>query len=161
MASTLPVAIIGAGPAGLAISALLSRHNISHAIYEKEAYAGGLYATLNPELAMLSPPFFNALPGLKYTDPTGNNSVGGYKAYLQDYINKNQPPLRLNTTINKVSRVASGYLLSTGQGETIECGRLIIATGMASFPQAVTLFATRQHRATNRQAMAGCRLLPR
>ena len=135
MDSILPVVVIGAGPAGLAISALLVTKNVSHMVIDKEPIAGGLYANLHAELPLLSPPLFSSLPLLKYQPADNKNTVGNYHQYLNTYIKVNSPPLRLNEAIIKVTNEEGVYYITTAKGELIKCQKVVIATGMSSFPK--------------------------
>jgi len=133
------VAIIGSGPAGLAVSALLSKKNILHAVYEKNTNAGGLYVQLHSELRLLSPAYFNSLPLSKYRDRIGHNTVGDYARYLRDYIEINKIPLTLNTHISEVKKENQSYRLLCGESEISKHTHVVIATGMASFAKSLGL----------------------
>jgi hypothetical protein len=128
------VVIIGAGPAGLAAGAVLKSRGIEPVILEKEAFSGGAYAKLHPDLRFLSPQHLISLPLFEgqWTDELV--SFGDYKNYLNDYRNQFKLDIRYQTSVAGVSRIPEGFELSIKPNTKLRCRYLIVATGLMSFP---------------------------
>lgn len=130
-----PAIIVGAGPAGLAVSALLTQANIGHLVLEQTARLGGLYSRLHPELSLLSPPYFNELPLLKKQWRTGFTKVAEYRQYLNDYASRYQLPVQLHTAVETIAPAARGYQVRSTDGLAWSCNAVVVATGMSQFPR--------------------------
>lgn len=150
MIAEYQVCVIGAGPAGLAVSSLFvqkmkerkvderqvkKRKKNDHIILEEKSFAGGTYAVAAPEMPLLSPVFFNSLPLIRYRPKGRKNNVKNYLQYLQGYILKIRPEIKFKTRIRKVSLHESGYRLESANGDFYLCDKLVVATGMSGFPK--------------------------
>ncbi len=129
------VIVVGAGPAGLAMAYLLDQHKINYLVVDQSNQIGGLYATLHPELELLSPARFNSLPGVKFSSDNARVSVASYHDYLKFYAQKFPLNSRFDTHINNIKYENSRHILQTTCGEVLRCKSLVIATGMTCFPK--------------------------
>ncbi len=128
------VIIIGSGPSGLAIAALLNKNKIENIILEKESIFGGTYAIINPDIFLLSPGKFNALPLVKGEWKNDSITVGEYYNYLVNYKESQKINIQYNTKIIQILPFEQGYKLISESGKEYLCKKLIMATGMISFP---------------------------
>jgi thioredoxin reductase len=145
--------IIGAGPAGLQLGALLARTGRDFLILEAGSSAGTFFKTYprhrtlistnkvhngtsDPELNMRMD--WNSLltddPELlftRYTDryfPPADMLV----KYLGDFASKHRLPIQYDTRVTHVRRTPEGgFHVETHQGRTFEARRLVVATGVS------------------------------
>ena len=80
------VAIIGAGQAGLAMSACLTARGIDHVVLERGRIAERWRHGSWDSLRLLTPNWLSELPGLRYAgpDPHGYMSKDEFIGYLTD-----------------------------------------------------------------------------
>ena len=79
------VLVIGAGPAGLAISARLKSMNIPFELVDANGQPGGAYARMYPNIVLSSPSDYLSLPGLSFKASQPNVSVAEFAKYLVRY----------------------------------------------------------------------------
>ena len=132
---TTDVAIVGAGQAGLAMSACLSRLGIDHVLFERGTIAERWKSTSWDSLTMLTPNWMNVLP---YGTAAGVASDGFMSQrelvrYLEAYACANQAPVLAGTEVISVSAAGSGYRVLTSAGEWT-ARALVIATGQCDRP---------------------------
>jgi putative flavoprotein involved in K+ transport len=132
----LPVAVLGAGPAGLAAAAELSRLGVPAAVLERsDAVASswrGRYDRLRLNTSRLS----SALPGSRF--PRGTPLFPGrdaYIRYLEDYAAGRGLDIRFGVRVDRIERAADGrwqVITSAGQYATRQ---VIVATGHQHTPR--------------------------
>jgi putative flavoprotein involved in K+ transport len=128
---SLPVVIIGAGPAGLALAFELRRRRVNFLVLEKGASAGDSWAKMPSRMKLASPWKANFLPG---TDPrlhsaNSEMSRSEYLDYLLNYARRSDLPIRTHTKVQSVSKTAEGdFLLQTSSGP-LSAKALVNATG--------------------------------
>ena len=129
------VAIVGAGQAGLAMSACLSRLGIDHLLFERGTIAERWKSTTWDSLAMLTPNWMNALPH----GPAAGGAADGFMSrdqlvrYLEDYASQNEAPVLAGTEVLSVTSAGGSYRVLTSRGEWT-ARALVIATGQCDLP---------------------------
>lgn len=123
------VAIIGAGQAGLSMSALLTRANIRHVVLEAET-VGSSWARRWDSFQTNTPNATTALPGYAYDgdDPDGFATADEVVALLAGYAAGQQLPVIEHCRVNRLSREAGSYRLQTTTGH-LSASAVIVATG--------------------------------
>jgi len=105
------VIIIGAGHAGLAMSACLSARAIDHVVIERGEVAHTWRTERWDSLRLLTPNWQSRLPGFRYTgdNPDGYRTIPETVAFLSDYARLMTAPVATHTTVTKVARSDNGY----------------------------------------------------
>jgi thioredoxin reductase len=131
------VAIIGAGPSGLALAAVLENYEIPYRMFEKERVSGGTYARIHPDLTLVSPPGFSGLPlALPPSESRpGRLSVGDYRKYLDRYAAEREIRAEFESEVIHVEAEPTGFRLNLKNGETPSFRHVVLATGALSFPR--------------------------
>lgn len=129
MQSTTTV-IIGAGHAGLATSACLSKRGVEHILLERGEVANSWRHERWDSLQLLTPNFQSDLPGYRYSgdDPEGFMAASEVVDFITDYAAFVAAPVQTNTTVTSVSRSDGGYSVQTNQGMW-SCRTLVLANG--------------------------------
>jgi putative flavoprotein involved in K+ transport len=129
------VVVIGAGPAGLAMSACLTAHGLDHVVLERgqvgERWRRGSWNSLR----LLTPNWLNRLPDRNYSgaDPNGYMTKDEFIAYLTEYADSFAAPLVTNAEVTCVSNAGGNYRIESTQG-TWSAQAIVIATGQCSTP---------------------------
>src|SRR5215213_7115129 len=111
------VAVIGAGPAGLALGKALRDRGIQFVILEK-GVAGNSWNLMPRDLELVSPWKTNWLTredaGLFV--PNAQLSRAEFAQYLEHFAARHQLPVQTGCAVNAVERSGDGFLLRTSQG---------------------------------------------
>ena len=142
--TTTDVAIVGAGPYGLSIAAHLRRYGADFRIFGEpmkfwvgiaqgatDRYLKSLSIGTNiyaPD-AGFSFPEYCSQRGLESFEPCAISDFANYGIWVQRNIVPDVEPV----DVLNISRIRSTYHLSLSNGETVAAGRLVLATGLASF----------------------------
>lgn len=129
------VVIVGAGQAGLAMSACLVARGIEHVVVDR-GRAGERWRTGSwDSLRLLTPNWLSRLPGWRYSgpDPDGYMSKNEVVAFLDGYAASFNPPLVTGADVREVERVSSAYRVVTSRGRW-EAAAVVIATGQCESP---------------------------
>jgi putative flavoprotein involved in K+ transport len=130
------VVIIGAGQAGLAMSACLSMQGRSHVVLESMQPAQA-WRTRWDSFALNTPTGLSLnLPGLPYGggDPDGYALRDEVIAYFDTYLAQIDPPLRLGVTVTAVRPASGGrFLVETDHGALL-ANAVVVATGRHQWP---------------------------
>lgn len=130
------VIVIGAGPAGLATSAALTRAGVAHRVLERGDAVGHTWAHLYYEnLVLHTARRLSALPGLAFPRstpqfPTRRDLLD----YLRRYADRFRVPLELRTDVTGVTRDSAGWIVRTSDGVERSARALVVATGIAANP---------------------------
>jgi len=128
----LPVAIVGCGQAGLAISWYLKRAGIEHLIFERDMAVHEWQDGRWDSFCLVTPNWQCRLPGFPYTepDPHGFMVKSEIVAYLKAYIASFNPPLREHEGVQRLRANPNGpgFELTTARGCYI-ADQVVIATG--------------------------------
>lgn len=132
---TVDVVIIGAGHAGLAVSACLSELSIDHVIFERGEVAQRWKHERWDSLKLLTPNWMCRLPGRNYQgdDPDGFMSKDEVATYIADYAGSTSAPVMTNTEVTMATTWGDGYRIVTTQGEWW-CRVIVNASGVYSIP---------------------------
>jgi cation diffusion facilitator CzcD-associated flavoprotein CzcO len=79
------IAIIGAGPAGLATAACLRARGVAFRLLDRTGEPGGAYREIYPRTVLASPARYTALPGLAPSHAGEYITAGRYLEYLRAY----------------------------------------------------------------------------
>lgn len=133
--TVLPVAIIGAGPSGLAAAAELERRGVRATILESSAHLAAGWRYQYDHLRLHTTRELSNLPGMPIP-----RSYGRWVArddmvrYLEEYAHRNVLDIRLSTPVEHVRRNGSGWQLDTPEGP-LTASAVVIATGLNRTPR--------------------------
>lgn len=131
------VAIIGAGPAGLATAACLRAHGIAARLLDRTGEPGGAYREIHPALELASPASHATLPGLAIAHAGEYITAGRYLEYLRAYAAHHRLEVE-RAEIERVERRGGGFAVRTPDRE-LAARAVVVATGMWSFPRQIAL----------------------
>jgi putative flavoprotein involved in K+ transport len=132
----VPVVVIGAGHAGLAVSRVLSERSVDHVILERGEVANTWKTERWDSLRLLTPNWLTRLPGARYEgdDPDGFMTVPELVEFIDRYAVRSDAPLRTKTTVSSLSRSADGGYVVQTDDETWEAPAVVVATGAFNVP---------------------------
>lgn len=124
------IAVIGAGPAGLASAAMLKRDGQDVVVLER-GQVGAAWTTRYDRLHLHTVRWLSCLPGYRIPRSFGKwVSRDSVLEYLRRYADRHALDVRTNV---EVTRVDSGWTLSTSEGP-LEAERVVVATGHNNVP---------------------------
>jgi putative flavoprotein involved in K+ transport len=129
-----PVAIVGAGPTGLAVAATLRARGISAVLLEREESIGRSWRARYARLHLHTVRWLSGLPGL----PVGRSAgkwvpKDAYADYLEAYVRHHGLEPRLGVRVERVDRAGGGWVLRTSAGD-VEAGVVVVASGYNNEP---------------------------
>ena len=131
------VVIIGAGPAGLASAACLSRRGIPYTLLEQGPAAAAGLRRVDPQMTLFSPARLSRLPGMKLD--AGYPTFLQFVAALDRYREEQKIELQTGAEVIGVERRSGEFVVSyrDGQGQRHERRgtHVISATGIVSAPR--------------------------
>ena len=133
----VPVVVIGAGPAGLAVSAHLRQRGIPFVVLEESGQVGSAWHRHYDRLHLHTVKELSHLPFLPFpTHYPRYVSRKEFAAYLEGYARYFQISPRFGTKVLEVQRSGNGgWAVYTAQGETIESAVVVVATGVNRVPE--------------------------
>lgn len=133
---TTDTVVIGAGHAGLAVSALLTEADRDHVVLDRGRVAQRWRTERWDSLNLLTPNWMTRLPGWLYTgtDQEGYMSAAELVGYLERYATAFGAPVETDTTVLDVSADDTGYRVVTDRG-TWATRHVVIATGPSGQPR--------------------------
>ena len=142
------VAVVGAGPTGLAAGRALKSHGIDFEIFEKHSDVGGIWDLENPGSPMYKNAHFissKTMSGFAdypmpddYPDYPSNRQILDYiRAFAR--VRGLYPHIRLSTAVKSTERTASGWTLHLGDGSSSAFTHLIAAPGTNWAPNRITV----------------------
>lgn len=138
--------VVGAGPAGLAISHELKRRNIAHLVLERGDRIAFTWRKLYESLTLHTGKHMSALPGMplpKETPLFPPREI--FLDYLERYTATFQLPIQTNCSVSRVKRNGNIWDIQTEQGN-LKALELMIATGIISNPHIPTFTGRDQFR---------------
>jgi putative flavoprotein involved in K+ transport len=123
------IVVLGAGPAGLAVGAMLRKHGLDPLLVDRADRVGSTWHQHYDRLHLHTARSLSHLPGLRMP-----RSYGRYVAradvvdYLDRYAARHQLRLALGADVQRIDRVAAGWRLVTTDG-AIESTYVVLATG--------------------------------
>ncbi|MBD5635861.1 MAG: MSMEG_0569 family flavin-dependent oxidoreductase [Candidatus Eremiobacteraeota bacterium] len=146
MQSHAPVVVIGAGQAGLSISALLKLREIDHVVLERHRIAHSWRAGRWDTFCLVTPNWQCRLPGYHYAgnDPHGFMLKDEIVTYIEEYAASFEPPLHEGVDVTRVSLGADGrtFEVRTSAGD-LTCDQVVVAIGgyhVATLPRMAERF---------------------
>ena len=138
--SRIPVVVIGAGQAGLAVSRLLTTSGVDHVVLERGRIAERWASFGWESLRLLSPNWLSRLPDFRYTgpDPDGFMRAAEVAAYLRSYADFAAAPVVEGADVTAVERRGGRYRVTTGVGCWI-ADAVVVATGWCDVPHVPAL----------------------
>jgi hypothetical protein len=111
------ILVIGAGPAGLAVSACLRQQGLEHVVLEREGHVGSAWRRHYDRLHLHTSKTYSGLPMKPWPKtapryPSREQMV----QYLQDYAAEHRIEPRLGTTVNAVKRHGDRFTVETSAG---------------------------------------------
>jgi putative flavoprotein involved in K+ transport len=140
--TTVPVAVVGAGQAGLAVSRLLTGSGIDHVLLERGRTAERWRSHPWESLRLLTPNWMTRLPGWRYDgdDPAGFMRAGEVAGHLTEYARAFSAPVVQGADVRSVRRDDGGYRLVTTAGSWT-ARAVVVATGWCDSPSVPPLAA--------------------
>lgn len=132
---SVPVAVVGAGQAGLATSWYLTRDGVEHVVFEAKTIGHEWADTRWDNFTLVTPNWHCRLPGYEYDgpEPDGFMTRDQVVEWLAGYAPTFNPPVREHTRVTALSeRDGGGFVLAVSgpDGEhTWEADNVVVATG--------------------------------
>lgn len=137
MVERISTLVVGAGQAGIAASANLSRYALDHLVLERDRIAESWRSRRWDSLVANGPAWHDCFPGMKFpqTGPEGFPPKDEVADALNNFAAKHKAPIRTGVEVHTADRIdgRSGFLVETSKG-TIEAQNVICATGAFQRP---------------------------
>ena len=130
MKSSVDVAIIGAGQAGLATSWHLQQANIDHVVLEAGRVAETWRTRRWDSFCLVTPNWSVTLPGATYAgpDPDGFMPLAELVDYFKSWADSFEAPVEENSRVEAVESDGERFVLSLPSGE-LSARRVVVASG--------------------------------
>jgi NADH dehydrogenase FAD-containing subunit len=134
MNSRAPVLVIGAGPAGLAVSACLKANEVEADFVDAHGVAGGAYARMYPRITLSSPAAYLSLPGTPIRSITAGVSAAEYQAYLRSYAVRHSLAVERRRVV-RIDRADGEFIVEfDDEPARLAYKTVVVATGMCDHP---------------------------
>jgi cation diffusion facilitator CzcD-associated flavoprotein CzcO len=140
-----PVLVIGAGPAGLATGACLTRRGIAFRLLERGPTLGHSWESLYDSLVLHTGRHMSTLPGRRY--PSGTSlypSRQEFLDYLRDYAKAFDLEVECDKDVHALRRSSHGWAAALEDGRRIEGSSAVVCTGIIPNPRLPEI-AGREH----------------
>lgn len=130
-----PVVVVGAGPAGLAVSHQLRRRRTEHVVLERGDDVGASWRSFYTSLVLHTGKHLSSLPDLPFErgDPLFTPRPA-FVGYLERYARTLELPVRNRTEVVAATPIDEGWSVQTERG--VHLARvLVVATGIAGRPR--------------------------
>jgi cation diffusion facilitator CzcD-associated flavoprotein CzcO len=128
-----PIVVVGAGPAGLASAAELQRAGLEAVVLEQDAI-GSSWKGRYDRLRLNSSRWTSRLPRSRHARRAGVfPSRDEMVSYLEHYAEQNHLDVRVGTTVDRMERDDSAWVLATSTG-VVSASHVIVATGFEHTP---------------------------
>jgi putative flavoprotein involved in K+ transport len=127
----VPVAVVGGGQAGLAMSWCLRRHGIAHVVLERETIAHEWSDARWDSFCLVTPNWQCRLPGWPYRgdDPDGFMVRDEIVAYVRSYAASFDPPVLEHTPVEQLESGPGGRFVLTTPAGRLTAEQVVLATG--------------------------------
>ncbi|MFO1271211.1 MAG: NAD(P)-binding domain-containing protein [Rubrivivax sp.] len=134
-ARTIDAVVVGAGHNGLAMSAVLARHGVEHAVLERGTVAQAWRTGRWDSMRLLTPNWMTRLPGWRYDgpDPDGFMHATEAAACFEAYAARLAAPVRTHCTVQAARAEGGGFRVETDAGAW-QCRALVVASGAFGRP---------------------------
>ena len=130
----LEVAVIGAGPAGLATAAMLGRQGVKATVIERADDLAASWRTHYDRLHLHTVRWLSHLPGYPIPRREGRwVSRDGVVRYLESYARHHRLDIRTGVTADRVERDGNEWFVRSAQGD-VDAGAVVVATGYNHTP---------------------------
>ena len=130
-----PVAIVGAGPTGLAVAAVLKQQGVESVLFERSDAIGDSWRRRYARLHLHTVRWLSGLPGLPVSRSAGKwVAKDDYAAYLEAYARHHGLEPRLGVEVQRVDRGEAGWTLRTSAGDA-EAPFVVLASGYNAQPR--------------------------
>lgn len=131
---SVPILILGAGPAGLSVARELAEHGLKAKILERASEVGNTFYKMT-DSTEYGPWLNNTLPGspMPLTSLFARTTRSEYSRYLSQYRHEHKLDVDTNTAVVSCRQTDEGYEVETNRG-MYNCKVLINATGYFSNP---------------------------
>ena len=130
------VLVIGAGPAGLAVSACLRDRGVAHQLVEREQDVASTWRRHYTRLRLHTVKGYSALPGMPWPRGTPQYpSRDQVIAYLTRYSAERAVPPTFGVDVKRIARAADRFSVETNRG-TLTPRFVVVATGYNGVPKA-------------------------
>lgn len=128
--SRIPVVVIGAGHAGLAVSWFLTREGIDHVVLERGEVANSWVTERWESMRLLTPNWQTRLPGLAYDgeDRDGFATANEVAELVKRYAQTFESPVLTNSPVTSVAPGPTGYEVTTPRRKW-STPAVVVATG--------------------------------
>lgn len=133
--SELPVLIVGAGPAGLATAAELTRRGVAYRLVERGDSLGQTWVDLYDSLVLHTGRHMSTLAGMGY--PSGTPLFprrDDFIAYLREYAHRFDIRVETRSPVAVLVRHEDGWRALMEGGGEIDARAVVVATGIVANP---------------------------
>ncbi len=128
--------VIGGGPAGLAVAAMLQRRGLRATVLDKDSSVGASWRRHYDRLHLHTPRELSALPGLPIPREMGRwVARDDVATYLERYAAHHDLDVRLGTEVARVDPAGRGWCLTLTDGSTLTAPFAVVATGFNHTPR--------------------------
>jgi putative flavoprotein involved in K+ transport len=129
-----PVAVIGAGPAGLAAAAALRHRGIEAVVFERDNDVASSWRGHYDRLHLHTPRWLSHLPGMRIPRVEGRwVSREGVIRYLERYTEHHNLEVRTGVEVSRVDRDSESWALRSPNGDAY-AKAVVVATGYNHTP---------------------------
>ena len=134
--TSIDMAVIGAGAAGLIVGKRLAERGVAFQLFDEQARIGDSWRERYRSLRLFTPRTLVSLPGLpidigRFEYPTGVQ-MGDY---LERYARHFDLPVRTSARVAELTRAYDGrFRLELGDGDAVLADRVIVTTGAHRIP---------------------------
>lgn len=131
----VPVLVVGAGPAGLAVSACLKRRDLEPLVIDRGAAVGDSWRSRYDRLRLHTPRIQSHLPGFRHPRSSGRwVARDDVVRYLGAYASEHGIEPRFGLELQRLARDDGHWVATTSDGE-LRARQVVVATGYNNVPK--------------------------